>query len=337
MPCHNGARFLRSSIDSVLAQTFRNFELIVVDDGSTDDSRAIIERAAREDARVRLVSLDANCGVVGAINAGLHLAAGAWIARMDADDLSAPERLERQLAWLQANNIDLCGTWFVEFGRGLSRAVRWPTSVSGVRAALLFQNALCHPTVMGKRKVFETHGYRESHALVEDYDLWSRASVDFRIANMPDVLLRYRRHAGQVSTTRREAMEAVNRSIREATLRRQGFVPTEEDLSFHHMVREGRSIHRLDDLLGIEDWLLRLHDAHTDADARRVVALQWLRACIRAAPLGSRMLKAWRASPLRRQSGVGARATVDLSVLSLLRLDYCSPLFAAIRRLGLSA
>ena len=172
--------------------------------------------------------------------------------------------------------------------------------------------------------------------MVEDYDLWSRACVDFRIANMPEALLRYRRHGGQVSTVKRDAMEAVNRRIREETLQRQGFVPSAEELRFHHMVRESRSIQSLDDLRGVEAWLLKLHEAHADADARRVIASQWLRACIRAAPLGGVMVRAWRASPLRPLSGAGRRATLDLGVLSLLRLDYRSQLFLPAEA-GLSA
>ncbi|KGQ18852.1 Glycosyl transferase family 2 [Lysobacter dokdonensis DS-58] len=337
MPVHNGAQYLRAAIDSVLMQSTRDFELVIVDDGSTDESRAIIEQAARDDARVRLLALDANVGIIGALNAGLDIAGGEWIARMDADDLCDPQRLKRQRAYLEANALDLCGTWFTEFGEGPARTVRWPVSEPAVRAAMLFQNTLCHPTVMARRAVFDAYRYQESHRTVEDYDLWSRALVDFRIANMPEALLRYRRHGGQVSTVRRDQMEAVNRRIREETLARQGFRPTEAQLRFHHLVRESRSITQIADLQGVEAWLLALHEAHEDPDARRVIATQWLRACIRAAPLGLAMLRAWRASPLRGLSGAGSRATLDLGVLSLLRLDYRSPLFAGLRRLGLSA
>lgn len=337
MPCFNAARFLDAALDSLLRQTHAELEVVAVDDGSTDATAAILERRARFDPRIRVVRLERNQGIVAALNRGLDEARGAFIARLDADDVALPERLAVQLEFLHQHRLDLCGSWFVEFGQGLARITRWPHAEAAVKAGLLFQNPLCHPTVLARRQVFERHRYREEYRLSEDYDLFSRASAGFRLANVPRALTRYRRHPGQATQARREAMEAVARRIRLETLARQGFAPTAEEQRLHNLIRAPASIDRLDDLHGIERWLGTLLAAHADPDARQVIASQWLRACIRAAPLGGRMWRAWRNSPLRAAAGAGRGVDLDLRALTLLRLDYAGAAFFWLRRLGLSA
>ncbi|MGH8441362.1 MAG: hypothetical protein ACRETF_00475, partial [Nevskiaceae bacterium] len=257
--------------------------------------------------------------------------------RMDADDIALPHRLRVQREFLEASGVDLCGSWFVEFGQGIPRAVRWPHVETAVRAHLLFQNPICHPTVLARRQVFDQCRYREDYRFGEDYDLFSRAAEKFRLANVPQPLLRYRRHPGQSTQARRDVMEAFTRQIRLASLARQGFVPDAEEQRLHNLIRGPQSIRRLDDLHGIEAWLGKLLAAHADAPARAVVASQWIRACIRAAPLGAAMWRAYRHSGLRAAAGAGARADFDLAVLAALRLDYEGPTFFRLRRLGLSA
>lgn len=337
LPAHNAERWLAPAIDSVLAQTHRDFELIAIDDGSRDGTRAIIEAAAVRDARVRPLVFDENRGIIAALNAGLDIAAGAFIARMDADDICLPERFATQRAYLEETGLDLCGSWFVEFGQGFPRTVRWPASEPALRAAMLFQNTLCHPTVFARRAVFDRFRYREAFRMVEDYDLFGRACGEFRLANLPAALLKYRRHPQQATQAKRDAMEAVNQRIRANVLEAQGFTPSAEELRLHNLVRAPQSIRDIADLEGIERWLRKLHDAHADAEARRAIASQWTRACIRAAPLGRAMHAAWRSSRLRTAAGSGALASMDLVILSALRLDYRSGVFDQLRRLGLSA
>jgi hypothetical protein len=129
----------------------------------------------------------------------------------------------------------------------------------------------------------------------------------------------------------------VARRIRLEVLERQGFNATTEEQRLHNLIRAPYSIRILDDLRGIEAWLIKLHAAHEDEDARQVIASQWTRACIRAAPLGKSMWKAFCASSLRTAAGTKAAARFDLAVLAAMRLDYRSAPFAALRRFGLSA
>jgi hypothetical protein len=256
---------------------------------------------------------------------------------MDADDVCLPQRLSRQVAFLEETGLDVCGSWFVEFGQGIPRTLRWPHTEPALRVAMLFQNTLCHPTVMARREVFDRYRYRQDYKLVEDYDLFGRALKEFRIANVPEPLLRYRRHPQQATQARRDAMEALTKRVRLEVLEAEGIETSPDEKRLHNLIRAPESIRDASDLDGIEAWLVKLVAMHDHADAKRVIASQWTRACIRAAPLGFKMLRRYRSSPLRGLSGTGARTIIDLTALAASRLDYRSPAFATLRRLGLSA
>lgn len=337
MPCFNSERWVENAINSIKTQTHVHLELIVVDDGSGDSSVKKIRKFADADTRIHLLETSHNNGIVQALNSGLDKAKGEFIVRMDADDICMPHRISRQVAFLEETGIDLCGSWFVEFGQGISRTVRWPHTEAALRAAMLFQNTICHPTVMARREVFEQFRYRETYRLAEDYDLFARATAKFRLANIPEPLLRYRRHPQQATQAKRNDMEKITRQIRLEALQAQGFNATPEEQRLHNLIRAPYSITSTDDLKGIEAWLLKLHAAHDEKEGKRIVASQWIRACIRAAPLGHLMWKTFRSSPLHDAAGAGWMARADLRVLATLKLGYDSKPFVALRRYGLSA
>jgi glycosyltransferase involved in cell wall biosynthesis len=334
---YNRAGLLRRSICSALEQSLPALEILVIDDGSTDGTDVVARELALADKRIRLIKLPHNLGPSSARNTGLDQARGDWIAILDADDICMPNRFARQVQFLQQSSLDLCGSWFVEFGQGLARTARWPHTEAALRAAMLFQSTICHPTVMARREVFDRYRYREEYRLAEDYDLFARAMADFRMANVPEVLLRYRRHPGQATQTQREAMEDVTKNIRLEILATQGVDASKDEQRLHNLIRAPQSISNHEDLLGVEAWLLKLASLHENPEARQIIASQWIRACIRAAPLGVRMLRAYRASPLRSLAGAGTRTSIDLSILAAMKLDYRSSPFATLRRLGLSA
>lgn len=336
IPCHNAAPWLQAAVESIQQQTERDLEILIYDDGSTDGSAAIIERLAAGDPRIFPMGQQSKKGIVHALNTMLDVANGTYIARMDADDISLPHRLDEQLRFIRARNADLCGSWFKEFGDGISRSVRWPGSTEAIRAAMLFQNTICHPTVMARREVFEAFRYRENFGLAEDYDLFVRASEQFRLANVSQVLLRYRRHHAQATQAQRAEMEEVTCRIRINALHGKGIDPSIEQQRIHNLVRAPRSVRSLEDFELIEMWLLELIKHFHHPDAQRVVASQWTRAAIRAAPLGMAMWRTFHRSSLQKGLGEAARRNIDLAILAALRLDYESPAFKALRRLGLS-
>lgn len=337
IPAFNAERWLPAALDSILRQSHRDLEIIIVDDGSRDKTPGLLDKAASLDPRIKVVRFQKNSGIVAALNEGLSHARGDFIARMDADDIALPERFERQLAYMSQNRLDLCGSWVVEFGMGFPRAVKLPSDSPAVHTHLLFQNVICHPTVIARREVFEGFKYRHDHECAEDYDLFARASAHFRLGNYPGALLRYRRSPGQITLARRAAMQAVCDRVRGQLLRARGISFTEGELDIHNSIRAAESMGSLDSLDAAEAWLLKLCAYHDEAEAKAAVASQWARACVRAAPLGMPVWRRYRCSGLRRLYRPNHLESLDMLVLAMLRLKHEGATFQWLRRLGLSA
>jgi hypothetical protein len=201
----NVERFLAEAIESILKQTFREFEFVIVDFGSTDRSKTIVSAYAAKDNRIKLHEIP-HCGLAEARNAGCFLAQGKYIAIMDADDVSLPERLMWEVEFMERHpQVGLVGgarEWIDATGRSLF--------INGdeaedqeIKAALAVRCALSQPTVLIRREAFASvGGYRAAFAPSEDYDLWLRITEHFQCANLKQVVLKYRVHPQQVSMTR---------------------------------------------------------------------------------------------------------------------------------------
>ena len=212
IPVHNGERYLAQAIESVLAQTCRDFELLIVDDGSTDGSRGVMDRYARHDARIRILS-QANRGVSAAGNLGFEEARGEWVARLDADDIFLPDKLQRQIAFTRQHpEVRIVGTlgYFIDrTGRVIGLV-----STDGPFTRAEFENMagrgepvffVHSSTLMHRETVLAVGGYREQFVQAEDVDLWLRmAEKGHLLLKMPDALLLYRLH-GESLTMKRNA------------------------------------------------------------------------------------------------------------------------------------
>ncbi|MEZ5710793.1 MAG: glycosyltransferase [Blastomonas sp.] len=203
MSVRNGEPYLANAIDSVLGQTEGRFRFLIVNDGSTDNSAAMLDRFARQDRRIRIYHRE-NQGLVASLNFLLEQADTPLIARMDADDISLPERFARQMAFLDVNpDISVLGTNNHELDeQGRFRVNRhcYPETHDDICTALLSCNPISHPTTMMRRDaMLAMNGYRAQFRHCEDYDLWLRLSQHYRLANLPDRLLLYRRSPGQVT------------------------------------------------------------------------------------------------------------------------------------------
>ncbi|WP_297848087.1 glycosyltransferase family A protein [uncultured Desulfovibrio sp.] len=194
MPAHNAAPYINEAVDSILGQTCRDFELLVVDDGSTDDTARRVEAYA--DKRLRLIRLKSNQGRAAARNAALDEARGAYLAWMDADDMAMPRRLEKQAAFLDARpDVDVCGGWLQYFHQS-TLLERFPAAPEEVRAATVFGASVVNGCSMLRLEVLRDHGLRFDPALerAEDFAFWADLLLGARrrAANLPEVLLRYR-------------------------------------------------------------------------------------------------------------------------------------------------
>lgn len=210
MPAYNARRYVARAVESILAQTFDDFELLIIDDGSTDDTRQILERLAARDARVRVVSRP-NTGYVVALNELIGMARGELLARMDADDVALPERFARQVAYLRDHPEVVClggGTQTIDGagrvvgldeGRGLDHEEALAVALSG-------SSPMVHPTIMVRRSAMEAvGGYQVRHWPAEDLDLYLRLAEVGRLARLPEAVLQYRYHPGSVSEKHQQA------------------------------------------------------------------------------------------------------------------------------------
>ncbi|MEM6884010.1 MAG: glycosyltransferase [Verrucomicrobiota bacterium] len=206
MPVYNTASYVHEAIDSVLKQSFQDFELLVYDDGSTDGSVSVIESFS--DPRIRLVKSEVNQGYTTWLNRGLQDSRGELIARMDADDISAPERLEKQVAWMRKNPqgvlLGTCCRLIDAKGAEVGRKLH-PTSNAALQWELLLDNPFQHPSVMMRAEILRQYGLEYDLSLqpTEDYGLWAHLALHGEVGNLPECLLDYRVHDTQISQEKR--------------------------------------------------------------------------------------------------------------------------------------
>jgi hypothetical protein len=201
IPVFNCERFVAEAVESVLAQSFRDLELIVIDDGSTDRSGEIVAGLLRDDPRGRLLVNERNLGLSRTLNRGWRKARAPYIARLDADDVALPDRLSRQVSFLDAHpRVAAVGGSVIRIGESgaLGATVTFPTGNRGIRATLCRRSCIAHPAALIRRSALEgVGGYRLDEA--EDFDLWLRLSDEWELANLREPVILYREHPAQVT------------------------------------------------------------------------------------------------------------------------------------------
>ncbi|CAA9203643.1 hypothetical protein FLA105534_04823 [Flavobacterium bizetiae] len=201
MPVYNCELYIKETIDSILDQTFTDFEFLIIDDASTDKTIDIIK--AYNDSRIKLIVKPFNTGYTNSLNHGLKIAKGEYIARMDGDDISIVERFEKQVKLLDENiDVAVCGTLFNIIGT--SNTVVVPQNHEDIKLGMLKKCCLGHPTVMIRKSYLEKFAlnYDVTKEPAEDYDLWTRLLPMAKLHNLQEVLLSYRVHTSQVSQKR---------------------------------------------------------------------------------------------------------------------------------------
>lgn len=200
MPAYNAEKYIKEAIDSVLGQTFRDFELIILNDCSKDRTEELI--LSYTDARIVYLKNQQNMGVAATLNRGLAAAKGELIARMDADDISLPARFARQVAYLDANpEVAVLGTNVETFDENGPICTGWSaTDPAQMKVDLLFSCGLAHPSVMMRKAVIQAlGGYDLDFEGMEDYELWCRVAENHGVTTLSEILFRYRVHGAQVT------------------------------------------------------------------------------------------------------------------------------------------
>lgn len=219
MPAYNAEKYIAEAIESILGQTFGDFEFIILNDCSTDRTEEIIR--SYTDSRIVYLKNEQNMGVAATLNRGLSVAKGEYIARMDADDISLPERFEKQVAFLDKDPaVAVLGTGLERFDASGSLGILQPaTDPEQMHIDLLFSCGLAHPSVMMRASaVRELGGYDLAFEGLEDYELWCRVARKYQVTTLPEVLLRYRIHSAQVTKKPSEAYFARLRRLKEKQL-----------------------------------------------------------------------------------------------------------------------
>jgi glycosyltransferase involved in cell wall biosynthesis len=204
MSVYNGKKYLQEAIESILHQTFTDFEFLIIDDASTDTTPKILQQYC--DPRIRIVKNEKNLGLTKSLNKGLTLAKGEYIARMDADDISTPERFEKQLNYFEQNpETIVLGTGFLIIDYNGEIVGRKLFSEKPTIDDFFRENQIIHGSVMFKKSVIiNLGGYNEYFRYVQDYELWLKVSKKYQMRNLPEILYKLRYHGDNIAYTKKE-------------------------------------------------------------------------------------------------------------------------------------
>lgn len=278
LPVYNGQQYLAEALQSVLSQSFNDFELLVIDDGSSDSSREVVKQF--KDTRIKLIENPSNIGLVPTLNKGLSLCQGDLIARMDQDDICEPDRFAKQVAFLQTHpEIDVVGSAIRFFGAIPNPYVfTFPLEHEAIRVALLFYCPLAHPAVMFRRSLVQegNWGYSDDFRHAEDYHFWSRLLLRRRAANLKDCLLNYRLHQKQYSSALSNKQYETSLRVRALMLSEAGIVPSPEDIALHESVILEQPLPRADYLEALAGWFGKIEEGNQQTGYWEAAALHQL-------------------------------------------------------------
>jgi glycosyltransferase involved in cell wall biosynthesis len=334
MPVYNGEKYLAESIKSILEQTEKNFIFLIINDGSTDDSGKIIREFT--DPRIVILDNNENCGLVYSLNRGIDFADTKYIARMDADDLARPERLERQLSFMDTNfDVGICGSYVRYFGNHSDGNVfKMALHSEEIKAELIFSSPYSHPSVIMRKEFLDKYHlhYDENYKNIEDFDLFQRASRLFKMANIPEILLDYRKVETSISSTitkNKVTNEDNHKRIYKQGLDDFGIIYNSLELDVHKNIIFAPSKKELTELIKVELWLLRLLSHNNERHYFEentfcaIVGQYWDRVCTRSSHhLGLKGFFVYFRSNLFTYSRMGSLKIVKFFIKSIFHPIY---------------
>lgn len=291
MPVYKRDDYLSEAVDSVLNQTFYDFEFRIICDDPTEETRHILDRYQQKDSRIKIY-YQKRQGLVKSLNKGFSLAKGEYIARMDADDISLSTRFERQIKFMDSNpDIGISGTWIKTIGDAPRYVWKHPCDHETIRSKMLFESAIVHPSVIIRKNVFTKNGfyYDPDETYAEDYGLWVRAIKKLKFANIPEILLHYRIHN---STSNKSKQQEVANNIRLSQIKELGINPTNNEFEIHELISYYKSKPNKEFLISVNSWLEKLKIANLELKIYPEPAFsnflgnQWFLACSASTNLG---------------------------------------------------
>lgn len=286
LPVYNGEKHLHDAISSILSQTFTDLELLIINDGSTDGSEAIIR--SFNDSRINYIINEKNIGLIATLNKGIELAKGEYLARMDADDISLPKRFETQVKLMNAEpDLVVCACRVETVDRKIFKVGQHWFTGDDIPALLLFNATICHPSVMMRvskiKEANELYSAEFKHA--EDYELWVRLALNNKFALTNEVLFLYRENDTQVSVKYKTEQGERASVIRKNYLLKCGFKFNDSEFRCHDLVGNSDKITQIQDLSAIEKWFENLFDQNrtlkrfNEHSLQNVLGKLWLDTC----------------------------------------------------------
>ncbi len=290
IPVYNREQYVGEAIESILAQTFSDFEILLVDDGSTDHS--VDKIRSFPDPRIRLVCNEENLGIPKTRNKGVELARGQYMAMLDSDDRAYPERLEKQVAFLDLHpEYAQIGSWCRMMdaqGRILNKIKRQPVLPDDIHAQFLFRCAMSNRSIMARTAILQEYGYRNDFLRCQDYELHVRLAKHYKLGNLPECLVYGRIHTEQITGQTTDLGDAKKQEIISGQLNELGVAFSQEDLDPHltlSRMRKSRFIPDADYLEWSREWLGRLQQANKETHCyaepafSHALSEKWLQAC----------------------------------------------------------
>ena len=290
MSVYNGSEYIRQTIDSILAQTYRNIEFLIINNGSTDSSEEII--LSYPDKRIKYIQNKKSKGLIASLNLGISLSQGEYIARIDSDNIADPERLDRQLEFLMTHpDHGMCGTFYriIDSKGEVMEQVELPSSHIEAKTFLMFGNCFCHSSIMIKASLIRELKYRKEYQVCEDYDLWHRASQLTKVSNIPIYATMYRVHGQSISQQEKKTQDNQVGLINKNFLEDHRIPYTPEELEIHtNFLRFNHGYYETNGFAKLEDWLIKLgRKLSKDPEihqplAHKVIIRRWITICVHA-------------------------------------------------------
>ena len=327
MPVYNAEKHLQEAIESILNQTFTDFELLLINEGSTDACDTIIR--SFKDSRIRYVINDENLKLIKTLNRGLQLAKGKYIARMDADDIAEPNRLQLQFEFMEANpNIGVCGTGFHSFG-SVDSITNYPETDARIKFMALYQCPFCHPSVILRNSVVRENNltYSLNYPHAEDYEFWLRMGRVSELANLQSVLLHYRQHDESVSVTEENTQIRLSEEIRKMYFQELGVNASPEELELFRKANYQYQSFDIDQVRALGKLLERMVSAGQksayidDQSLRPLISELWQNTCINHAKHGLGVWSIYKATAKKLGVEMSGSNQLKLWVKCLLKID----------------
>jgi len=307
MPLYNTERYVYQAIESLLAQTFTDFELIVVNDASTDNSLKIVQ--SFNDPRIKILNNVINRGIVYSRNKGLKEAQGSFIAPFDSDDMATPDKFSKQIDFLHSHpDMGMIGSWAKQIDeKGKLLQKKWKLNASSARipAILLFRNYFVHSSIVMRREVIPLNGYQTGFDIGEDYRMWHEIVQKFKVWNYPEYLVYYRIHP-QSATTHSDRIRNFDRKILEHIYLNLGITLDDHSVSSLLNLKENKLSNTQEDLEHIENTLIGILAqnakllTYDQNQLKKVVFNRWIKSCYLSRNLHVGMLKKLICSPLTK-------------------------------------